>query len=453
MSIIKSCQEFIQSSVTRILDTIYNFIDSKRDFLESTFHNILVTSSNVIEFIVVFSYQNFNKYIVPMIGSGLEFTFRNFSKYIAPLIWAGLDFTFRNFGKYIAPLIWAGLDFTFRNFSKYIAPLIWAGLDFSFRNFSKYIVPLIWSSLDSTSRFFFKYIEPLIWSSLDFIVQVLSTHIPATINASVDFIHWLHDSIIRFKYNIYNYWPFVNYLSQEEKNERLWEAINNNDAAQLHVFIKSGANVNAMSNGMTPLMASAQNNHIALVKILIKAGASISQTILNYTFNQQRFEICKYLLDVMPQEQIKIEFEKESNSQELKTLIHTQEIKKLQAEIFRITPKNTAFSPFSNLPHEILTAIFSKNYRILTPEQVSKNIKFIFGIVNAIANKANPVPAIDEPLALEAGPQPVIFRSLEITTDANNKSEITEITETNDVVVDLSQDEDKKDDLKKGCGL
>lgn len=58
----------------------------------------------------------------------------------------------------------------------------------------------------------------------------------------------------------------------------LGNAICKGDMATVKKFIEYGANVNELSNGMTPLMLAARYNNIEIVKLLLENGANVKAT-------------------------------------------------------------------------------------------------------------------------------------------------------------------------------
>jgi len=69
----------------------------------------------------------------------------------------------------------------------------------------------------------------------------------------------------------------LNKLTQEEKNRRLIETSIRGQLDLVKLLIKAGASVNVKNKyGYTALMYASINNHLDIVKLLIKAGADIN---------------------------------------------------------------------------------------------------------------------------------------------------------------------------------
>ena len=54
-------------------------------------------------------------------------------------------------------------------------------------------------------------------------------------------------------------------------------AISKGDVESVHKFIEYGADVNGLSNGLTPLMLAARYNKTEIIKFLITKGARLNQ--------------------------------------------------------------------------------------------------------------------------------------------------------------------------------
>lgn len=107
--------------------------------------------------------------------------------------------------------------------------------------------------------------------------------------------------------------------------------------------------------------------------------------------------------------------------------------------------KNQIISPLANLPTELLVIMYSRKYSILSPKIILENITLAFNTMNTMADKANPVPVVDEPLTLVPSPQTVIFSS-------SASIEPQQTIEENKSVIEI-KDDDVVVDLKKSCEL
>lgn len=86
-----------------------------------------------------------------------------------------------------------------------------------------------------------------------------------------------------------------------EGNSPLCNAILKGDMATVKKFVEYGADVNEMSNGLTPLMFAARYNKIDILKYLMGKGADKKikdergNTALKYAENSKSLEAIEYL--------------------------------------------------------------------------------------------------------------------------------------------------------------
>ena len=84
-------------------------------------------------------------------------------------------------------------------------------------------------------------------------------------------------------------------------NSPLCNAILKGDIATVKKFIEYGADVNEMSNGLTPLMFAARYNKVEILKYLIEKGADKQvkdergNTALKYAENSKSVESLEFL--------------------------------------------------------------------------------------------------------------------------------------------------------------
>lgn len=197
-------------------------------------------------------------------------------------------------------------------------------------------------------------------------------------NATSNFFDSIPTIPNKVKNKICSYWPFVYFLNQSEKNNLLLDAIDHNNIHQLKTMINAGANVNTSRMTTTALISAVLQNNIEIVTLLINNAAKPSIRSLHTAWENDYIEIVQCLLKALDPEIIEAEFNHAQTTPELKKFIKTFEEKKLQLELFTIYSKNKSSSPFTQLPIEVLTFIFSENYRTLTPIQILNTIKLNF---------------------------------------------------------------------------
>lgn len=96
--------------------------------------------------------------------------------------------------------------------------------------------------------------------------------------------------------NITTFKEIVNY-----GNSPLCNAILKGDLASVKKFIEYGAEVNEMSNGLTPLMFAARYNKVDIIKYLLEKGADKKikdergNTAMQYAENSKSMEALEFL--------------------------------------------------------------------------------------------------------------------------------------------------------------
>ena len=86
-----------------------------------------------------------------------------------------------------------------------------------------------------------------------------------------------------------------------EGNSPLCNAILKGDMATVKKFVEYGADVNEMSNGLTPLMFAARYNKVEILKYLLEKGADKQvkdergNTALKYAQNSKSLEAIEFL--------------------------------------------------------------------------------------------------------------------------------------------------------------
>ncbi len=93
-------------------------------------------------------------------------------------------------------------------------------------------------------------------------------------------------------------------VSVSEDVSPLCIAISKGDVESVKKIIEYGADVNAKSNGMTPLMFAARYNKVEILKFLVSKGAKITEkdakgfTALKYAELSNAFDAVQYLKQV-----------------------------------------------------------------------------------------------------------------------------------------------------------
>lgn len=209
---------------------------------------------------------------------------------------------------------------------------------------------------------------------------------------------------------------FLNRGTKLVSNVMFKDIIQKNDTKLIQDFIDSGADVHKFSPfyNTTPLIEAAAGGYINSVRALIKAGANTTttdtlhaRTPLQWAFMHKHFDACKCLLDAMSPEQLDFQINYQpSRFLGLNTFIQTHQIEKLQRELSAVfDSENGHFSRLMTIPRELLIAIFSQNYPMLTTEQVTQNIDLMF----------NTVDGKNEFILPEATPEPVVFSNVQST--------------------------------------
>ncbi|MGC4041335.1 MAG: ankyrin repeat domain-containing protein [Flavobacterium sp.] len=86
-----------------------------------------------------------------------------------------------------------------------------------------------------------------------------------------------------------------------EGNSPLCNAILKGDIESVKKFIEYGANINEMSNGLTPLMFAARYNKVEILKYLVEKGADKQikdergNTAMKYAENSKSVEAIEFL--------------------------------------------------------------------------------------------------------------------------------------------------------------
>lgn len=167
----------------------------------------------------------------------------------------------------------------------------------------------------------------------------------------------------------------------------------------------------------TPLIDAAASGKLNKVRALIKSGADVTttdtlhaRTPLQWAFMHKHFDVCECLLDAMSPEQIDFQINYQSSRfPGLDDFIQTHQIEKLQRELSAIyQPENGNYCLLANLPCELLTNIFSRNYPKFISKQIPENINLIF----------NKFCSTNEPVLPEAAPEPVIFSASAQSVDS-----------------------------------
>jgi ankyrin repeat protein len=82
-------------------------------------------------------------------------------------------------------------------------------------------------------------------------------------------------------------------------------AISKGDVETVKKFIEYGANINELSNGLTPLMMAARYNQVEIIEMLIAKGANVKakdergNTALKHAENSKAHDAVAYLQEKM----------------------------------------------------------------------------------------------------------------------------------------------------------
>ena len=94
------------------------------------------------------------------------------------------------------------------------------------------------------------------------------------------------------------YWPFVNLLSQTEKNDQSLHAYRNNDPHKLQRLIDTGVNIHALNDRHDMLRNAAEAPFPKIVKILVATGVQPTIQDLRHASENDYPEIVQCLLRV-----------------------------------------------------------------------------------------------------------------------------------------------------------
>lgn len=248
----------------------------------------------------------------------------------------------------------------------------------------------------------FRFLEKIITDVLNGLENFLNISFVLcneTIKQTINSFDHFFNFILTAPNKMSSYWPFVYLLSQTEKNDQTLHAYRNNDPLKLQRLINAGVDIHALNDRHHILRDAAGSRFSKIVKILVAAGVQPKIQTVRDASEDSYPEIVQCLLKALTTEQIEAEFNHHNTALRLKKSIEISQITKLQLELFTIFSKDKTLSPFTDIPIEILTLIFSKNYRTLTPTQVSDNIKL------SVNNRY----ATNESDLSEAAPEPVAF--------------------------------------------